>query len=201
MRGCLSRIRGSESAQLAQYAAVWDRTALRKPNPPSARGRPTVAPSQSLRYPTTPGYNSTRSHREQQRIALTKQVAPPEGSSWPAWQHKTTAEATTGDLAQQESCGTELSAPLSWPAKFQRRPQDNNPLLVCGQSLIAFPHHCVGVCDSCFLEDAFTTGWASTTLVPDLRLPTCNEIPARVHNWCPNSRCTIVVSGCETRSA
>ena len=63
----------------------------------------TAAPSQSLQCPTTPGCNSTRSHREQQRIALTKQVAPPERNSW---QHKTTAEATlTGDPAQQEPCG------------------------------------------------------------------------------------------------
>ena len=37
--GCRARIRGSESAQLAQNAALWERLALRKPNPPSARGR------------------------------------------------------------------------------------------------------------------------------------------------------------------
>ena len=77
--------------------------ALRKPNPPQVLegGSATAAPSQSLQCPTTPGCKSTRSHREQQRIALTKQVAPPDRNSWPAWQHKTTAEATrTGDPAQ-----------------------------------------------------------------------------------------------------
>ena len=38
----------------------------------------TAAPSQFLRCPAAPGYSSTRSHHEQQRMALTNQVAPPD---------------------------------------------------------------------------------------------------------------------------
>ena len=200
MRGCLSRIRGSESAQLAQYAALWDRTALRKPNLPNE--------IQQLPHPHNPfdvqqllGTNSTRLHREQQRIVLTYQVLALERNSWPSWQHKTTTEPTrTGDLAQQDR--TECSSVLACRSLVMKcacpksAPKTTTPCLFV-ISPIAFPHHCVGVCDSC---DAFTTGWASATLILDLCLPQCNEIPARVHNWCTNARCAIAVrSGCENK--
>ena len=71
MSGCLSRIRGSQPAQLAQYMAFWDRTALRKPNPKSQRETRTV-PSMSKQQLMSA--NSTHSHREQPRVALTEQV-------------------------------------------------------------------------------------------------------------------------------
>ena len=45
-------------------------------------------------------------------------------------------------------------------------------------TLVTFPHHCVGV---------FTTWKVWATIVPYLRLPHMQRIPARVHNWCPNS--------------
>ena len=147
----------------------------------------TAAPSQSLRCPATPGYSSTRSHREQQRMPLTNQVAPPEGNSGPAWQHKTTAG--TGDLAQQESCGTEPSAPLSRPTKFWRRSVDAPKAPPRQQPLAGLWAESDRLC---------TTALGSATLaaskMPSQQgghrpllfqicvFPACNEIPARVHN-------------------
>ena len=63
---------------------------LRVPEADSPTGELSLSPQ----CPAAPGYKSTRSHREQPRTALTKQVAQPKGNSWPASQHKTTAEAT-----------------------------------------------------------------------------------------------------------
>ena len=136
-------------------------------------GSTTAELSLSPLCPAGFGCNSARSHREQARIALTMQVAQPGGRK--EQQQKPPAlEILHSENPAEQNCvllclglqfsGNEIHVP-------HRRLQDGYPLPVRWQSLVTFPPHCGGVCNSGCLKDAFTTWWESATLVPDLRLP------------------------------
>ena len=73
---------------------------------------------------------------------------------------------------------------------FQNLWSESAQLAQCaGQSLVAFPHHCVGSATLCASKMLSQPGGHRPLLNKICVFPACNEILARVHNWCPNSRC------------
>ena len=149
----------------------------------------------------------TMSNNPHVLIVLTKQVARPSRRNLPGSQHKTTAEAMhTADPTQRGSCGTELCALLSWPAIFWQRnvhaltapPKTTTPCLSVGRLWSPFHTTALGSATLAALKMPSQPGGHRPFQI--CVFPECNEIPARVHNWCPNSRCaTAVRSGCETK--
>ena len=64
--GCRWRIMCNESAQLAQYAGVLVRDALRRPNPPKQRGSVAASRAETLHWS---GATFTMPHKQLQRLA------------------------------------------------------------------------------------------------------------------------------------
>ena len=155
-----------------------------------------------------PGCNATRSHHEQSRIAPTKLVVKPEWSDWRASQHKTTAEAkhwrscTARILRNRTVCSSVLAcnALAMQRASTKSAPKKTTPYLSVGKVWSSFQTNALGSATLAASEIRSPPGGQRPLSFQICVFPACNEIPARVHKWCPSSRCTIDVrSGSETK--